>query len=82
MTSQEALVHQLRRDLVVAHTSLMLAQLDLASERRQVEEWRKRAQVENDLRGWLRLCSDDPKGHGEFYAWASHLYFGTPPPEE
>lgn len=35
-----------------------------------------------ELKGWLRLCSDDAKGHAEFYQWASHYFFGTEPPED
>lgn len=35
-----------------------------------------------DLKGWLRLCGDDEAGHAEFYAWASHYFFGTDEPED
>lgn len=63
-------------------TRLVLAQLDTRSERARADAYREHASTFEDLRGWLRLCPDTPAGHAEFYAWASHFYFGTPEPAE
>lgn len=73
-------VIEMNTRVVAAETGALFARLDLAAERTRSDMWREHAKIEQDLRGWLRLCTDDPEGHAEFYAWASHLYFGTPAP--
>ena len=75
-------IEELEAQVVQSAMAMTFANLDARNEYRLAETWRAHAKVEDDLRGWLRVCSDDPAGHAEFYAWASHLYFGTPPPEE
>lgn len=75
-----ARVRELSALNVEAATAAMLARMGEQNERDSADRWREHAKVEYDLRGWLRLCTDDPAGHAEFYQWACHLYFGTPPP--
>lgn len=73
-------IRELEKACMDSAMAMTLANLDAQTAWRYCDMWRKGAQVEADLRGWLRLCTDDPAGHAEFYAWASHLYFGTPAP--
>lgn len=78
--SQER-IRELEKACMDSAMAMTLARLDARTAWGYCDMWRKGAQVEADLRGWLRLCEDNPEGHAEFYQWASHLYFGTPPPE-
>lgn len=60
----------------------ILANLDAGTERSRADALRKDADTLYELKGWLRLCADTPAGHAEFYEWASHYMFGTPPPAD
>lgn len=75
-------IRDLEKACMDSAMAMTLANLDARTAWGYVDMWRKKAKVEDDLRGWLRLCTNDEEGHAEFYAWASHLYFGTPPPRE
>lgn len=63
-------------------TATILANLDTRTERSRADAVRKDADTLYELKGWLRLCADTPAGHAEFYEWASHYMFGTPPPAD
>lgn len=63
-------------------TATVLANLDAGTERSRADALRKDADTLYELKGWLRLCADTPAGHAEFYEWASHYMFGTPPPAD
>lgn len=63
-------------------TATILANLDTRTERSRADAARKDADTLYELKGWLRLCADTPAGHAEFYEWASHYMFGTPPPAD
>lgn len=60
----------------------MMAQRDLELERARADRMLEDSNKLYDLRGWLRLCDDDPAGHAEFYQWACHYIFGDEPPPE
>ena len=60
----------------------MMALRDLEVERARADRMLEDSNKLYELRGWLRICQDDPQGHAEFYAWACHYIFGDPPPEE
>ena len=40
------------------------------------ERWQKLACRYDDIRGWLRLCTDDQVGHSEFYRECCLIIFG------
>jgi hypothetical protein len=52
-------------------------QHELRIERDRTESWRKLANGYDDIRGWLRLCSDNPEGWQEFYKEACLIVFGS-----
>jgi hypothetical protein len=60
----------------------MMAQRDLEMERERADKMRDDSNKLYELRGWLRLCEDNPAGHAEFYQWACHYIFGDEPPPE
>lgn len=60
----------------------MMAIRDLECERQRADKMRADSNTLYELRGWLRLCEDNPQGHTEFYRWACHYIFGDEPPEE
>lgn len=60
----------------------MTARRDLEVERAHADKMRDDSNKLYELRGWLRLCDDDPAGHAEFYQWACHYIFGDPMPQE
>ena len=53
-----------------------LAKHDVDSEIARSEQFRKKANDLHDLKGWLRVCDDNPEGHAEFYREACLLIFG------
>ena len=59
----------------------MMAQRDLEIERHRADKMLEDSNKLHELRGWLRLCSDDSAGHAEFYQWACHYIFGDEPPK-
>lgn len=63
----------------VAHS---LAYRDLQTERSRADHMLVDSNKLYDLRGWLRLCEDNPDGHTEFYRWACHIIFGDEAPGE
>lgn len=78
----ETRIAELEKAVMDCGVAMMTAELDARAAHRRADRERKRADDWEDLRGWLRLCADDPAGHAEFYQWASHYFFGTPEPEE
>lgn len=58
----------------------MTAHRDLKVERERADRMRDDSNKLYELRGWLRLCDDDPAGHAEFCQWACHYIFGDPMP--
>ncbi|SKJ41365.1 Uncharacterised protein [Mycobacteroides abscessus subsp. massiliense] len=67
---------------VRSQIAAMMAQRDLQLERERADRMRDDSNTLYELRGWLRLCSDNPAGHAEFYQWACHYIFGDKPPIE
>jgi len=59
----------------------MMAERDLITERNRADRLLEDSNKLYELRGWLRLCDDNPAGHAEFYQWACHYIFGDEPPE-
>lgn len=59
----------------------MMSRRDLETERRRADSLLEDSNTLYELRGWLRLCSDDPAGHEKFYRWACHYIFGDEPPQ-
>lgn len=60
----------------------LMAYRDLQTERSRADQLLVDSNKLYDLRGWLRLCEDNPDGHTEFYRWACHIIFGDEAPEE
>ena len=60
-------------ELVKLATKTMVAELDYKSEQQRSAMFREEASKLYDIKGWLRLCDNDPEGHKEFYEWASHI---------
>ncbi len=60
----------------------MTAQRDLECERQRADRMLEDSNKLYELRGWLRLCDDNPEGHAEFYQWACHYIFGDEPPKD
>lgn len=58
----------------------LMAVRDLEVERQRADKMRDDSNTLYELRGWLRLCDDDPAGHAEFYQWACHYIFGDEMP--
>lgn len=58
----------------------MMAIRDLEFEKKRADQLLKDSNTLYELRGWLRLCEDNPDGHAEFYQWACHYIFGDEPP--
>lgn len=67
---------------VRSQMAAMMAIRDLEVERQRADRMREDSNKLYELRGWLRLCTDDPAGHEEFYRWACHYIFGDEPPPE
>lgn len=67
---------------VRSQVEAMMAQRDLQVERERADRMLIDSNKLYELRGWLRLCKDDPEGHAEFYQWACHYIFGDPMPGE
>lgn len=76
MSIDESGVPEPLRSQIVA----MMAGRDLEFERHRVDRLLEDSDKLYELRGWLRLCDDDPAGHAEFYRWACHYIFGDEPP--
>jgi hypothetical protein len=70
---RKALLENDPNDLIVHAIGL---ECQVRAERDLADRWRKLAGSYDDIRGWLRLCDDDPAGHAEFYEWAALLIFG------
>lgn len=68
---------------IKSQVAAMMAQRDLETERARADRLLEDSNKLYELRGWLRLCDDNPAGHAEFYQWACHYLFDAePPPEE
>lgn len=67
---------------VRSQMAAMMALRDLEHERRRADQLLKDSNTLYELRGWLRLCDDNPEGHTEFYRWACHYLFDDEPPED
>ena len=65
-----------------SQVAAMLAQRDLETERQRADRMLKDSDKLHELRGWLRLCDDNPAGHAEFYRWACHYIFDDEPPAD
>ena len=65
---------------VKSQMAAMMALRDLEVERQRADKMREDSNTLYELRGWLRLCGDNPAGHAEFYQWACHYIFGDEPP--
>jgi hypothetical protein len=63
-----------------SQVAAMMALRDLETERARADRMLEDSNKLYDLRGWLRLCEDNPAGHAEFYQWACHYIFGDEPP--
>ena len=61
---------------VRSQMAALTALRDLKFERERADRLLADSNKLYDLRGWLRLCADDPEGHAEFYQWACHYIFG------
>lgn len=64
-----------REKLALLASELVVARLDIDTERQRADRWREDGGKFYDLREWLRLCDDTPEGHAEFYRWAAHIIF-------
>ena len=82
MSGDTERIRELEQQVIQSATAATLAQLDVRNAERQTEAFAKDASKYWELKGWIRLCDDNPQGHAEFYQWASHYFFGTPPPED
>lgn len=65
---------------VRSQIAAMMAIRDFNTERERADRHLADSDKLYELRGWLRLCADDPAGHAEFYRWACHYIFGDEPP--
>lgn len=65
-----------------SQVAAMTALRDLECERQRADRMLVDSNTLYELRGWLRLCDDNPEGHAEFYQWACHYIFGDEPPPE
>jgi hypothetical protein len=63
----------LATELLVRCTSM---EDQIRTERAHAEHWQKLVGHYDDIRGWLRLCTDDEAGHAEFYRECCLLIFG------
>lgn len=68
--------NKLHEQVVQLTVDLALAKCDVAGERMLAERWQKLACRYDDIRGWLRLCTDDQVGHSEFYRECCLIIFG------
>lgn len=67
---------------IKSQVAAMMAQRDLETERARADRLLEDSNKLYELRGWLRLCHDNPAGHAEFYQWACHYLFDAEPPPE
>jgi hypothetical protein len=67
---------------VRSQIAAMMALRDLEVERQRADRMLLDSNKLYELRGWLRLCDDNPAGHAEFYQWACHYMFGDEPPAD
>lgn len=65
---------------VRSQITAMMAVRDARVERQRADQFRDDSNKLYELRGWLRLCADEPAGHSEFYRWACHYIFGDAAP--
>lgn len=63
-----------------SQVATMMALRDLEVERIRADKMRDDSNKLYELRGWLRLCDDNPAGHAKFYQWACHYIFGDEMP--
>ena len=82
MSSTEALEYSRLPEPLKSQMTAMMLMRDLAIERIRADKMRDDSNRLYELRGWLRLCDDNPEGHREFYRWACHYIFGDEPPRE
>ncbi len=66
----------LRQRLNQATLDLLLAHCDVRMWRDRSDSWQALAGRYDDVRGWLRVCEDNPAGHAEFYRECCVLIFG------
>ena len=66
---------ELPRELELTYRSLMLEK-DLEIERQRSKTWQELAGRYDDIRDWLRICSDNPEGWEQFYRECCMVIFG------
>ncbi len=75
MTEQPELPEPLKSQIAA-----MTALRDLEFEKQRAARLLQDSNTLYELRGWLRLCEDNPAGHAAFYRWACHYIFGDEAP--
>lgn len=72
----------LQKKLIEAGTQVMISSLEEQNERRRSDSFRDQASRLYDIKGWLRICEDNPAGHAEFYEQCARIIFPDQYPEE
>lgn len=68
--------NNLNESNVQLRIDLLVSDLNVKNERDRSDRWQKLAGRYDDIRGWLRLCTDDQVGHSEFYRECCLIIFG------
>ncbi len=82
MTDLTELMDERLPEPIRSQMAAMMALRDLETERQRADHMRADSNTLYELRGWLRLCGDNPDCHAEFYRWACHYIFGDEAPGE